>query len=177
MGLTLLAQANLPHSFWDHSFSTSVHLIKRLPTSALKNFSSPCHALYNRLLDYATLKTFGYSCFPFLHPYNQHKMDYRSQECVYLGLSPLRKGHKCLAADGRVYISKDVKFNEARFPYKELSLSNVSSKGVTIQYPSVIPLVSQTLSSGPFLLIIILILMSWICPPAQPLTPLPQILL
>nr|KYP61147.1 Putative copper-transporting ATPase PAA1 [Cajanus cajan] len=33
LGLTLLAQANLPMQFWDHAFMTNVYLINRLPSS------------------------------------------------------------------------------------------------------------------------------------------------
>ena len=37
-----------------------------------------------------------------------------------MGYSPSHKGYKCLAADGRLYISKDVIFNENSFPYPTL---------------------------------------------------------
>jgi histone deacetylase 1/2 len=37
MGLTLLSHASLPLKFWDHSFTQSVYLINKLPSSALPN--------------------------------------------------------------------------------------------------------------------------------------------
>ena len=37
-----------------------------------------------------------------------------------MGYSPSHKGYKCLAADDRLYISKDVIFNENSFPYPTL---------------------------------------------------------
>ncbi|MCH82167.1 retrovirus-related Pol polyprotein from transposon TNT 1-94, partial [Trifolium medium] len=43
-----------------------------------------------------------------------------SSPCVYLGISPQHKGHKCLDANGRIYISKDVVFHESQFPYTNL---------------------------------------------------------
>lgn len=143
MGLTLLAQAQLPYKYWDHSFTTSVFLINRLPTTAYTRFTSPYHALYNKLLDYSTLKTFGCACFPSLTPYNQHKMQFRSQECVYLGQSPQHKGHKCLAQNRRIYISKDVLFNEFRFPYPSLFSDNSAPPPISPTFPSTIPLLSQ----------------------------------
>jgi len=39
---------------------------------------------------------------------------------LFLGYSPSHKGSKCLAADGRSYISKDVTFNESAFAYPSL---------------------------------------------------------
>ncbi|MCH96974.1 retrovirus-related pol polyprotein from transposon TNT 1-94 [Trifolium medium] len=46
-----------------------------------------------------------------------HKFQNRSSPCVYLGVSSQHKGHKCLGANGRVYVSKDVVFHELQFPY------------------------------------------------------------
>lgn len=39
MGLTLLAQASLPLTFWTHVFGHAVHLINRLPTPVLQQKS------------------------------------------------------------------------------------------------------------------------------------------
>lgn len=110
MGLIMLAHAFMPIKFRDHSFTSTVHLINRLPTTSLSTFTSPYHALYNTMPDYKTMKPFGCSCFPSLRPYNRHKLQFRSAECVNLGLSPQQEGFKCLSADGRINISKDVIF-------------------------------------------------------------------
>lgn len=97
--------------------------------------------------DHKGLRVFGCSCFPHLHPYNQHKLQYRSQECVYLGLSPHHKGHKCLVPNGRIYISKDVVFIEASFPYQSLFISVPQSQPQSqSSYSSTVPLVSPSLS-------------------------------
>lgn len=40
LGLTLLAQAHMPTSYWDHAFLIAVHLINRLPTVTL-NYEVP----------------------------------------------------------------------------------------------------------------------------------------
>lgn len=50
-------------------------------------------------------------------PFNKHKIQLRSQECVYLEISPQQKGFRCLNKDGRSYISKDVIFNVQHFPF------------------------------------------------------------
>lgn len=111
MGHTLLAHLSIPLIYWDHSFSTTTYLINRLLTHSLPNHDSLFHALYGKQPYYKTRKVFGCSCFPLLRPYNKHKLQLRSQECVYLGVSTQHKGFKCLSKDGRIYVSKDVTFN------------------------------------------------------------------
>lgn len=145
MGLTLLAQAAIPYEFWDHSFTTTVHLINKLPSAALHQFTSPHHALFKELPDYKALRAFGCACFPFIRPYNKHKMEFRSTECVYLGPSPQHKGYKCLSPEGRVYISKDVLFNENKFPYPNLfsAGSRESAHCSSSPYPANIPLLDS----------------------------------
>jgi len=116
LGLTLLSQAKLPLHDWDHAFVSSLYLINRLPSSVIGN-EIPYQKLLNKQADYFFLKVFGCSCFPLLRSYNKHKLQFRTQECVFLSYSNSHKGYKCLAADGRLYISKDVTFNERVFPY------------------------------------------------------------
>ena len=118
-GLTLLSHAQMPLQFWDHAFLTTTYLINRLPTPVLAN-KSPFFLLNFQFLDYKFLKSFGCACFPFLRPYNSHKLDFHSKECVFLGYSSHHKGYKCLDASGRIFVSKDVVFNEAKFPFHEL---------------------------------------------------------
>jgi len=119
LGLTLLTQASLPLTYWDHAFLTSVYLINRLPTTSLK-FQIPYQTLYQQKPDYNFLKVFGCACFPLFRPYNSHKFDFRSHECIFLGYSSSHKGYKCLSPSGRIFVSKDVLFNETRFPYLTL---------------------------------------------------------
>lgn len=68
MGLTLLAQAKLPYKYWDHSLTTYVHLINRLPTAASSKFTSLFHSLYKHIPDYNVLTTFGLPIFLLFGP-------------------------------------------------------------------------------------------------------------
>lgn len=116
MGLTLLSHASLPLKFWNHAFTSSVHVINRLPTEGLNTFISPFQALYNVVLNYPQLKIFGCACFPHLRPYNKHKFEFRSTRCVNLGLSPVHKGYKCLTSVGRIIITKMLPSMKSAFP-------------------------------------------------------------
>jgi hypothetical protein len=107
----------MPIKFWDEAFLTATYLINRLPTRVIDNFS-PLTRLFNTPPNYTILKIFGCACWPHLCPYNQHKLSFRSKPCIFLGYSSIHKGYKCLDQDsGRVYISQDVIFDEAVFPF------------------------------------------------------------
>jgi hypothetical protein len=63
-------------------------------------------------------------CWPNLRPYNQHKLQFRSKECVFLSYSNLHKRFRCLdVATGCIYISCDVTFDEEVFPFSKLHLN------------------------------------------------------
>ena len=118
-GLTLLAQANLPFKFWFDAFVSAVFLINRLPTATLGH-KSPFECLFHNTPDYKFFKVFGCACYPFLRPYNAHKLQFRTSKCLFLGYSPSHKGYRCLHPSGRLYIAKTVHFNESEFPYQSL---------------------------------------------------------
>lgn len=150
-GLTLLATAKLSLCYWDHAFLTATYLTNRLPSPTLDN-RSPYFMLHLQFPDYKFFKSFGCSCFPFTRSYNYNKLEFRSKECKFLGYSPSHKGYKCLDSTGRLYISKDVLFNERRFPYEELftchqpsTTSDTSSSFTT--FPIIKPPTNNTSST------------------------------
>lgn len=116
-GLTLLAQAKMPLQYWWEAFSTAVFLINRLPTCVLED-KSPYQQLFNKLPDYGAMKIFGCACYPCLKPYNQHKLQFHTTQCVFLGYSGSHKGYKCLSSTGRIFISRHVVFDEKHFPFQ-----------------------------------------------------------
>ncbi|KAJ0579128.1 putative RNA-directed DNA polymerase [Helianthus annuus] len=118
-GPALLAQAHLPQHFWFFAFETAVYLINRLPSRVNSN-KSPFQILFNPKPDYTFLRVFGCQCFPYLRPYNRHKIEFRSLPCVFLGYSPVHHGYRCLDPQTeRVYIARHVRFNEHVFPYEQ----------------------------------------------------------
>lgn len=113
--LTLLAQASMPYEYWDEAFRTSVYLINRLPTPTL-----PMEILFGTPPHYSSLKVFGYVCFPNTRFSNQHKLEFRSLECTFLGYSLNHKGFKCLDPTGKIIISRNVIFDETSFPFSKM---------------------------------------------------------
>ena len=93
--LALLNHAHIPLQYWEDAFQTACYLINRLPSSIIQNLS-PYEKLFAQTLDYNFLCVFGYACWPNLHPYNSHKLQSCSTQCVFLGYSLLHKGYKRL---------------------------------------------------------------------------------
>jgi len=120
VGLTLLSHSSMPLKFWDEAFSTVVFLINRLPSKVI-NDETPFERLFGMQPDYNFLRTFRCAVWPNLRPYNSRKLEYRSKQCVFIGYSDMHKGFKCLdPKEGRVYISRDVVFDESVFPFASL---------------------------------------------------------
>ena len=46
--------------------------------------------------DFNFLRVFECACWPYLRPYNKHKMDFRSKTCIFIGYSIGHRGYKCL---------------------------------------------------------------------------------
>jgi hypothetical protein len=118
IGLALLYHAHIPLRFWDDAFQTACYLIDHLPTPTLHN-KAPFEKLFASSPDYSLLKIFGCACWPNLRPYNSNKLQPRSLQCVFLYYSIHHKGYKCFhIPSSRLYISRDVVFQESIFPYK-----------------------------------------------------------
>jgi transposase InsO family protein len=124
-GLALLAHSSLSLKYWVDAFLTAIYLINRLPTPTLSNLT-PYFKLFNHSPDYHLLRSFGCACYPLMRPYNPHKLTFRSKKCVFLGYSPNHRGYRCLdLSTNRVYISRDVVFNEQDFLAKSVSFVHV----------------------------------------------------
>jgi histone deacetylase 1/2 len=110
----------MPLKFWDEAFLKAVFSINRLPSKIIDH-DTPFTRLLVQQPDYKFFRMFGCACWPNLHPYNSKKLQFRSQQCVFFGYSNLHKGYKCLnPAQGRVYISRDVVFDETIFPFASM---------------------------------------------------------
>jgi histone deacetylase 1/2 len=110
----------MPLKYWDEAFLTAVFIINRLPSRIINN-DTPYDRLLGSPPDYSFFRTFGCAVWPNLRPYNARKLQYRSTRCVFLGYSNLHKGFKCLEpTTGRVYVSRDVVFDESVYPFAQL---------------------------------------------------------
>uniref|UniRef100_A0A803NT75 Integrase catalytic domain-containing protein n=1 Tax=Cannabis sativa TaxID=3483 RepID=A0A803NT75_CANSA len=145
--LALLAHANRPLKYWDEAFRTAVYLHNRLPTPVLSQ-KSPIEVLFNLKPDYSILKTFGCTCFPNIRPYNKHKLEFRSSPCNFIGYSLNHKGYKCIDKNGRLYISRDVIFDENTFLHNSTSIETDPSSHIMPATSATIPIASKLYTVG-----------------------------
>lgn len=112
-GLALLAYFSVPLNYWQYALDRAIYLINCMPTKVLDHHSSPFQLLFNKIPQYLNLKVFGSLCFPFLRPYNCHKIQFRSSPCLFLGYSNSNYGYRCLDLyTNRLYVARHVRFNE-----------------------------------------------------------------
>jgi hypothetical protein len=110
----------MPLKYWGQAFLTATHLINRILSKRI-DYDTPLHRLLGATPDNSSLWVFGCACWPNLRPYNSQKLQYRSIHCAFLGYSNLHKGYKCLdISSGRIYISRDVIFDENISPFAHL---------------------------------------------------------
>jgi Reverse transcriptase (RNA-dependent DNA polymerase) len=126
LSLATMYHAGIPLSYWDWIFSSVNFVINRLPSTHTTPVS-PFQKLFQQKLDYDFLHTIGCACFPLLRPYTEHKLQPRSEECVFMGYSQQHKGYRCLhLPTQKVFISRHVIFNETQFPFKNVSEPSLS---------------------------------------------------
>jgi hypothetical protein len=115
-----------------------------MPTPVLNN-ATPVFRLLNTPPEYSFLRTFGCACWPSLRKYNSRKLEFRSKMCVFLGYSPMHKGYKCLdRSTRRIYISRDVVFDEKVFPFSTPGVVVDVSKLIPVSFPSTEPVTQST---------------------------------
>lgn len=114
--ILMFFHAYVPLKYWDEAFYSSSFVINCLPFVIL-GYKTPLEVLFNTKPDYQYFKVFGCLCYPFTRAYNSNKLEPRSIPCTFLGYSPKHKGYECLSSSGRLYVSRDVVFEESNFPF------------------------------------------------------------
>ncbi|KAI3764159.1 hypothetical protein L2E82_14162 [Cichorium intybus] len=124
---TLLMHSKVPSYFWHHALQHATYLLNILPSKLLHNLT-PTHLLYNLQPTYTHLRTFGCLCYPLNPSSTIHKLQSRSQPCVFLGHPTNHRGYKCFDTKTKtIFISRHVIFDETIFPFSKISYPKNSS--------------------------------------------------
>ncbi|KAM1797964.1 hypothetical protein ACFX12_032087 [Malus domestica] len=148
IALTLLNASGLSSEFWYFACAHAVFLINKMPCKTL-SFSSPYFLLYNKVLEVQSLRIFGTAVFPWIKPYNSHKLQYKSKICIFLGYSMGYKGVICYDPQSKkCIISRHVIFEESIFParlrpsHSGLALAETVHQTSSVIIPFPIPMQS-----------------------------------
>lgn len=76
----------------------------------------------------------------------EHILEFRSQPCTFLGYSDKYKGYKCISSSGRLFISRNVKFNETSFPFAQ---TYIDDSAISPPFSLSIPLYAPCITSTP----------------------------
>jgi hypothetical protein len=121
---TLLHEANLPSSFWNHALSVYIHALNRSPTFSLEN-QTPYEAWFNRKPSVDHFRVFG--CRAWVHVQKDQRKSFQSKtrKCIFIGYPSDYKAWNCYDPVSRqVYVSRDVIFDENNLPGLSYSKSN-----------------------------------------------------
>ncbi|XP_012442163.1 uncharacterized protein LOC105767196 [Gossypium raimondii] len=111
----LLFQSKLSSIFWAEGVNTSVYLLNRLPTHAVKD-KTPFEAWYDFKPTVSHLKVFGCMCFVLVPAERRTKLEKRSVPGIFIGYSSSKKGYRVFdPSTNKVLVSRDVKIDEGRF--------------------------------------------------------------
>ena len=112
MARHLMFEKNLPKKFWAEAVNTSMYLLNRLPTKALKK-KTPFEALSGVKPMVKHLRIFGCICYAHIPEIKRDKLDKKVEAGIFAGYSSNAKGYKIFnPLIEKVIVSKNVKFDE-----------------------------------------------------------------
>ena len=112
MARCLLFEAKMPNNFWAEAVNTSVYLLNRLPTKAVKG-KTPFEAWFGQKPIVSHLKVFGCLCYALVPAEKRTKLERKSVPGVFVGYNSVKKGYRIFdPSTKKVIVSRDVKFNE-----------------------------------------------------------------
>ena len=122
----LIADSNLPKTFWGQAVLTAAYLKNRMPSSSIDN-STPYYLKFGEDPDLKHLRVFGCCAYMLVPPSHRKKLDDKSKRMIFIGYSTM--GYKLFDPETkRITVSRNVKFNEEK---KE----NINSKRSLFESP------------------------------------------
>ncbi|MCO5561027.1 hypothetical protein L7F22_014648 [Adiantum nelumboides] len=114
----MMNEMNMPLTYWAEAVHTTVHIMNRTPTAAIREIS-PYERLYGIKPTVSYMKVFGCVCYVHVPNEARKKMEPKAVKCIFLGYPVEKTGYKCYDPTTRqVYVSRDVRFCEHEPWYK-----------------------------------------------------------
>ena len=111
---SMLSHAHLPYNFWAEAVSTAAFVRNR--TAIVEREMTPYERWYSKQPNISQLKVFGYICYALIPDQQRQKLDKKSQKLRFIGYCTTTKRYRLIDEEtSRVYIRRDVRFNETGF--------------------------------------------------------------
>ena len=125
---TMLIHAGLPSSLWPEAIAAACYITNRLPTTALEG-KTPYEAWYKKKPDLSNLRVYGCNAYVIdYHAKSKGKMAPRSWIGTLVGYEG--KNQWRIYDGNKVFVRRDVLFNESKFHYKDLKRQRSEPVGV-----------------------------------------------
>jgi hypothetical protein len=105
-----------PHDHWENALLHAVCLQNR---TALPGRCTPFENRTGTKPDISHIRIFGCEALAYVEKEQRTKVDYKTEKCIYLGMSPKHSAdtHKLLSLkNNQVIYRRNVSFNESSFP-------------------------------------------------------------
>jgi hypothetical protein len=89
----MLAEANLPASFWGECLAALVHILNRIPTASAKN-ATPYELWHGKKPDVSHLRVWGCTAYVHVQKDKRTSLGPHMEKCVFLGYPDGYKGWK-----------------------------------------------------------------------------------
>ncbi|KAK8948464.1 hypothetical protein KSP39_PZI005002 [Platanthera zijinensis] len=125
----MLSNAELGRIFWAEAIDYACHLVNRLPSAAIGKKTPKEMWSGHPARDYIHMKVFGY---PAYYRIKNDKLEPRAKKAIFIGFRRGVKGYKLYdQAERKIFISRDVTFDEASLLKPRYSEQVESSKPIT----------------------------------------------
>ena len=128
---SMIAHTRLSNIFWAEAISTAAYVRIRLPTTALKERETPYKRWYGRKPDVSHFRVFVCMAYAHVPDCERRKLDAKSKKMRFAGYSLTSKGYRLFDETTRkLYIRKDVEFNESYFGQKPVMTTEPDPKSM-----------------------------------------------
>ena len=131
---SMIAHAGLSNIFWAEAMSAAAYVRNRVPTTTLKERETPYERWYGRKPDVSHFRVFGCMAYAHVPDCERRKLDTKSKKMRFVGYSSTSKGYRLFDETNRkLYIRRDVEFNESDFGQKSAMTTEPDSKSMEVK--------------------------------------------
>ena len=130
---SMLAHAGLPDSYWAEAVATAAYLRNRTPTTSFEEKKTPYERWYGKKPNLSHLKVFGCIAYAHIPDSKRSKLDKKAEKLRFVGYSIQSKGYRLIdERTSKVFIRRDVIFNESDFGHQATGVVHKSSLDVDV---------------------------------------------